>query len=80
MPLGQPLYDYDDPVMFSLQDQEGNFVTKHGIVVVVDAYGTFFQNQEASYDIMVPSENGTWYKHVSEPYVKYDDTPDAATA
>ena len=31
--------------------------TKVGVVFVVDAYGTFFDDSDASYDIMVEKEN-----------------------
>ena len=43
--------------------------TKVGVVFVVDAYGTFFDDSDASYDIMVEKEN-MLYKHFTEKLVK----------
>ena len=58
--LGKPLLKYGDKVGFYLipyKETEKKFFV--GTVYIVDAYGTFFQNNEPSYDIMVQDYNGT---------------------
>lgn len=61
--LGKPKFKCGDIVKFKFDDK-----TKEGIIAIVDAYGTFEQSKEVSYDILVKSEN-TLYKH----YVESDD-------
>lgn len=61
--LGRPKYHYDDIVQFSHMD-----TIKAGRVVIVDAYGTFEQNEEPSYDILVEEEK-CLYKHVMESLI-----------
>ena len=42
---------------------------KKGTIVVVDAHGTFFQQEEPSYDIEVtddPFGQNGWYKHIQQ--------------
>lgn len=65
--LGKPKYNYGDKVSFEI---EGKTIV--GEVYIIDAYGTFFQNKEVSYDIMVPSidKQECLYKHITEPYLK----------
>ena len=46
--IGKPLYERYDTVSFDLEGK-----TYTGTVYVVDAYGTFGQNEEPSYDVMV---------------------------
>lgn len=58
--LGKPKYDYDDNVRFIINGKE-----VCGKVAIIDAYGTFEQDEEVSYDILVESEN-TLYKHIRE--------------
>lgn len=58
--LGSPKYTYDDEVKFIINGKE-----VRGKVAIIDAYGTFEQNEEVSYDIFVESEN-TLYKHIRE--------------
>ena len=61
--LGSPRYQYDDIVQFT------NFDTvKTGNIAIIDAYGTFEQNEEPSYDIYVEEEN-CLYKHVRESWI-----------
>lgn len=62
--LGKPRYRIGDIVSFTARDG-----IKEGKVLIVDAYGTFDQNDEPSYDILVESEN-CLYKHVIESEVK----------
>jgi hypothetical protein len=61
--IGHPQYKRNDVVSFKFKDE-----VKTGTVYIVDAYGTFEQNEEPSYDILVESEN-TLYKHVRESKV-----------
>lgn len=61
---GKPQFKIGDEVCFEWEGE-----TKVGIVFVVDAYGTFFDDSDASYDIMVEKEN-TLYKHFTEKLVK----------
>ena len=45
-----------------------NNIIKEGIIFIVDKYGTFEQNKEPSYDIMVTEEN-TLYKHIIQSMI-----------
>jgi len=57
---GRPRYRYGDMVRFVWQDNE-----KIGRISIVDAYGTFEQSEEPSYDIFVEEDN-CLYKHICE--------------
>lgn len=59
--LGKPRYHLGDVVEITY----GLHNTKLGKVYIVDAYGTFEQNLEPSYDILVEEEN-CLYKHICE--------------
>ena len=61
--LGKPRYTYKDKVRFILAGEE-----KLGVVRIVDAYGTYEQGEEPSYDIYV-EEDKCLYKHVCESEV-----------
>lgn len=61
--LGHPLYKHGETVKFRLQGGE-----KIGRILIVDAYGTFDQGEEPSYDIMVDEER-CLYKHIVESEV-----------
>lgn len=62
--LGKPKYKRNDKVSFEI-----NGIVKRGYVYVVDAYGTFFQKDEPSYDVMVEEDN-CLYKHIPESQVQ----------
>ena len=62
--LGRPKYKRDEIVQFYI-DQE----CKIGRVYIIDKFGTFEQQEEVSYDIMVETEN-CLYKHVRESWMK----------
>lgn len=71
--LGHPKYTYGDNVTFMYkQDEDTHELT--GEIWIVDKFGTFEQNVEPSYDIMVgnpdinPNEACLW-KHIPESYV-----------
>lgn len=64
--IGKPKFEYNDEVIFKWRDEE-----KEGKVYIVDAYGTFFDDSDVSYDILVEKgENQGLYKHINEKYVR----------
>ena len=68
--IGRPIFKVDDKVKFDISDGDKT-LTLEGYVYIVDAYGTFEQNEEPSYDIMVehsPHFDGQkcLYKHIRE--------------
>lgn len=69
--LGNPLFKYGDTVGFKCRiygESEDIFMT--GTVEIIDRYGTFEQNIEPSYDIMVDDFNGQrcLFKHIRESH------------
>lgn len=58
--IGYPKYKKGDTVSFIF---DGRKIT--GCIEIVDAFGTFGDDSDVSYDIMVESEN-TLYKHIKE--------------
>lgn len=48
-----PKFKCNDMVVFKISDDK-----KCGMIQIVDAYGTFEQEDEPSYDICVEEENG----------------------
>lgn len=64
--LGQPKYNVNDRVSFVLDNE-----TYEGSIYIVDAFGTFFQTEEPSYDIMT-NYHGTniLVKHIRESGLK----------
>lgn len=62
--LGNPKFKKNDNVSF-----EFDGVIKQGYVYIVDAYGTFFQADEPSYNVMVENEKYL-YKHIPESWVR----------
>ena len=61
--IGKPKFKVSDWVSF---DWRGEKI--EGEIWVVDAYGTFFQTKEPSYDIFSPKKN-MLYKHMEESCV-----------
>lgn len=62
--LGKPKYKYGDLVQFQVDNN-----IKIGVVKIIDAYGTFFQIEESSYDLEVQKEN-CLYKHIRESRIE----------
>ena len=62
--LGKPKYNYGDTVSFVIDNK-----VKTGTIYIVDKYGTFEDDSDVSYDIMVENEN-CLYKHIKETGVK----------
>ena len=58
--VGNPKFKVGDKVSFNLNGQK-----KVGTVYIVDKWGTFFDDSDASYDILVEEEN-CLYKHINE--------------
>lgn len=71
MSLGNPKFKVGDKVTFWLKDDNGNKIYYKGEIYIVDAYGTFFQNEYPSYDIMVSHKEygDILYKHIPETLV-----------
>ena len=72
--IGHPKYDYDDLVEFDIV-YENKTYTLQGRIEIIDRYGTFEQNKDVSYDIMV--ENSPLYnnepclfKHIIESKIR----------
>lgn len=65
---GKPRFARDDKVVFTMGEEE-----VEGIVAIVDAWGTFEQNEEPSYDILVERYRDTGepclLKHIGEQYI-----------
>lgn len=58
--IGKPKFKVSDWVSFNWEGKE-----IEGEVWIVDAYGTFFQTKEPSYDVFSPKEC-MLYKHMEE--------------
>lgn len=63
---GHPKYKIGDKVHFEITTADKTY-SENGEIVVVDEYGTWFDNSDVSYDIKL--EDGTWWKHIKEKYV-----------
>lgn len=51
--LGSPKYKYGDRVKFVYTDIDDRSMETEGYVAIVDPYGTFFQDEEPSYDVYI---------------------------
>ncbi len=58
--IGHPKYNYDDKVMFVIDD-----VPISGYVYIIDKDGVFEDNSDVYYDIMTEDET-MLYKHIRE--------------
>jgi len=75
--IGKPVYGSGDVVLFKMpqvRDWDGNVILEageiEGVVEIVDAFGTFEQNFEPSYDILaVLNGEKTLVKHIPESEV-----------
>lgn len=63
--LGKPKYNIGDKVSFKLEDK-----IYEGSVYIIDPYGTFDDDSDVSYDIMVnnwgPKKEECLFKHINE--------------
>lgn len=68
--IGNPKYNYNDYVQFSLIDSDGIELVLNGFIYVIDKYGVFENNTDVHYDIMVEKcdkyPDGVLFKHVIE--------------
>lgn len=81
--MKEPKYTYGDVVSFNITDVDGVKTTKTGEILIVDRYGTWENDSEPSYDIMVkdtkhfvagidgPEQTvgDCLYKHISESLI-----------
>ena len=66
--LGIPKFSYGEKVTIDFDGKE--YV---GTIAIVDKYGTFFDDSDVSYDILVNDFDGhkeCLVKHINEKYVK----------
>lgn len=61
---GQPKYKYGDRVIFEVEFENGPKEIE-GAIGIVDAYGTFFDPSDASYDIF-DMDGYILFKHIRE--------------
>ena len=62
---GHPKYQYGNLVKFELNGE-----IKEGTVYIIDKYGTFEDDSDVSYDILVNNEKEyCLYKHINEKYI-----------
>lgn len=70
---GKPKYKEDEIVKFTVKFSQDDTREFQGAVAIVDPYGTFFQTEEPSYDILVSAcdeyPNGCLFKHIRESLV-----------
>ena len=66
--LGKPKYNYGDKVVVCFDGKE--YV---GTIEIIDKYGTFFDESDVCYDILLKDFNGheeCFVKHINERNVK----------
>lgn len=72
--IGNPKYSYGDKVQFTLDGED-----YEGTIYIIDKYGTFEDDSDVSYDVMVISDkfksefnpNGEClFKHLNEKLIK----------
>ena len=69
--LGHPKFKLQDKVKFTLEGK-----TYKGDIYIIDPYGTFENDSDVSYDIMVHNWNGDkecLFKHIEESLVSLQD-------
>lgn len=70
--IGKPKYNYEEEVKFEIIEN-GITKIKTGKIAIIDEYGTFFDNSDVSYDVMVIEEEGRClYKHINEKFIMKD--------
>ena len=71
--LGKPKYNYKDRVKFKIKKTNGEDVELEGTIEIIDEYGTFMQDDDVSYDIMVEhshfNNEPCLYKHIIETLI-----------
>lgn len=70
--IGKPKYNYEEEVKFEIIEN-GITKIKTGTIAIIDKYGTFFDNSDVSYDVMVIEDEGRClYKHINEKFIMKD--------
>lgn len=63
--IGKPKFKYNDIVQFTIQGKQYT-----GKVYIIDAYGTFEDESDVSYDVLIDKcdefEDGCLFKHLRE--------------
>lgn len=72
--IGKPKYNINDEVEFDIQIEDKNYVLI-GKIFIIDKYGTFEQNDDVSYDIMVDhlplhDNEPCLFKHIIESDIR----------
>ena len=76
--IGKPKYQVGDKVTFKIFEDNKrslklNIKTYNGTIYIVDQYGTFENDSDVSYDIMVsdfgPKHEECLFKHITESLV-----------
>lgn len=72
--LGKPKYNYGDKVKFKVKHEDKDYELI-GKIEIIDKYGTFEDNSDVSYDIMVEEGNfpvgyPCLFKHFSEDSIE----------
>ena len=80
--IGHPLYHHGDVVQFKLNRNEGDPIVCIGTIEIIDKYGTFEQNNEVSYDVMVKNFANSgelmFVKHILESELTLVSTSDTS--
>ena len=63
---GFPKFKIGDKVHFEFTFNNEKY-SEDGEIVVVDKFGTWYDDSDVSYDIRL--EDGSWWKHITEKYV-----------
>lgn len=67
--IGEPKFKQEDQVTFTIT-RDGTPTKYDGVIYIVDAYGTFGQTEEPSYDIEALKDGEiTLFKHIRESLV-----------
>ena len=63
---GFPKFKIGDKVHFEFTCNDEK-CSEDGEIVVVDKFGTWYDDSDVSYDIKL--EDGSWWKHINEKFV-----------
>lgn len=63
---GFPKFKIGDKVHFELSIKKHKY-SEDGEIVVVDKFGTWYDDSDVSYDIKL--KDGSWWKHINEKFI-----------
>ena len=66
--IGEPKFNYKDQVYFHIEGEDNKPKKLYGEIYIIDAYGTFFDDSDVSYDVYVPDQD-IIYKHIPEKWL-----------